>query len=153
MSFDYANAWFEIDMDTEVIRTGFLSDVSILIGTVTGLGYVLALVYQNKLSEDKSEQLLAEAAESQRQAAASERVIKENLEQLQVAQEEEKKRQWTNEGLTQVAQLVRDNHDLSKLADNVLSYTVKYVEANQGGLFIVHRSAERVTINLAAAYA
>ena len=153
MSFDYANAWFEIDMDTEVIRTGFLSDVSILIATVTGLGYVLALVHQNKLSEDKSEQLLAEAAESQRQAAATEQAMKENLEQLQVAQEEEKKRQWTNEGLTQVAQLVREHNDLSALADKLLSFTIKYIGANQGGLFIVHRGAEETTLGLAAAYA
>ena len=153
MSFDYANAWFEIDMDTEVIRTGFLSDVSILIGTVTGLGYVLALVYQNKLAEEKSEKLLAKAANSQQQAAATEQAMKENLEQLQVAQEEEKKRQWTNEGLTQVAQLVREHNDLSALADKLLSSTIKYIGANQGGLFIVHRGAEETTLGLAAAYA
>lgn len=153
MSFDYTNAWFEVDMDTEVIRTGYLSQVSVLIATVTGLGYVLALVYQNKLSEEKSEKLLGEAANSQRQTAASEQAMKENLEQLQAAQEEEEKRQWTNDGLTQVAQLVRDNDDLSKLADQVLSYTVKYVGANQGGLFLVNRGAEKTTIRLAAAYA
>ena len=153
LSFDYTNAWFEIDMETEIIRTGFLSDVSVLISVVTGLGYVYVLVSQNKSSEEKSEKLLAEAAESQQQAAESEQTMKENLEQLRTAQEEEKKRQWANEGLTHVAQLVREHEDLSKLADKLLSYTVKYVEANQGGLFVVNRAEEKEVIDLLATYA
>ncbi len=152
-SFDYTNVWFEIDMDTEIMRTGFLSNVSILIGTVTGLGYVLVLVNQNKLSEEKSEKLLTEMADSQRQATESEHAMKENMVQLQAAQEEEKKRQWTNEGLTQVARLIRDHEDLSELADRLLSYTVKYLEANQGGLFVVNRVEEREVIDLVATYA
>ena len=153
MSFDYTNAWFEIDMDTEVIRTGFLSSVSILIGTFAGLCFVLVLVNQNRNSEEKSERLLAEAAESQQQATESERTMKEHLEQLQTGQEEEKKRQWANEGLTEVARLIRDHEDLPELADNLLSYTVKYLEANQGGFFVVNRTEEQEVIDLVATYA
>ena len=152
-SFDYTNAWFEIDMNTEVIRTGFLGNVSTLIGVLTGLGYVLVLVNQNRISEAKSEELLAEAAKSQRQAAESEQAMKKHLEQLQAAQEEEKKRQWTNEGLTKVAQLIREHEDLSELADKLLSYVVKYVGANQGGLFAVLHTEDQVFLELRATYA
>ena len=153
MSFDYTNAWFEVEMDTEIMRTGFLSHISILISVVTGLGYVTVLVNQNRLSEQKSEALLAETRESQRQATESAQKMKENLDQLQTAQEEEKKRQWTNEGLTHVAQLVREHEDLSQLADKLLSYVVKYVGANQGGLFAVRRTEDKTTIELLSAYA
>ena len=153
LSFRLLNAWIEIELDTDIIRTGFLSDVSVIVAVLTGLGSVLILMQQSRRSEDKSELLLAEAQESQQQAAASEQTMKENLEQLKVAQEEEKKRQWANEGLTEVSRLVRDHEDISELADQILSYTVKFIKANQGSLFVVNRSEENEYIDLLATYA
>lgn len=153
MSFDYTNAWFEIDMNTEVIRTGFLGDLSVLISIISGLSYVSVLVIQNKLSEEKSEALLVEARASQHQATASEQAMKDNLQQLRAVQEEERKRQWANEGLTYVAELVRKQDNLAELADELLSYLVKYVRANQGGLFVVRRTENKEIIELLSTYA
>ncbi len=51
--------------------------------------------------------------------------------------EQEAKRIWTTEGIAKFAQIVRDNDDgLAQLSKTIISSIVKYVDANQGGLYI-----------------
>ena len=51
--------------------------------------------------------------------------------------EQEAKRIWTTEGIAKFAQIVRENNDnLFDLGKNVVSSLVKYLDANQGGLYI-----------------
>lgn len=68
----------------------------------------------------------------------------------------DKERSWVNEGLAKFADILRNNNDnINELAYNIISNLVKYVEANQGGLFVINQeegSDERV-IELKATYA
>jgi methyl-accepting chemotaxis protein len=62
--------------------------------------------------------------------------MRENL--VKVA-EDDKKRNWTTEGLALFGEILRgNNQEMSKLADDIISGLVKYLNANQGGLFIVN---------------
>jgi GAF domain len=66
--------------------------------------------------------------------------------------EEEKKRKWINEGLAKFATILRLNvQDMQVLADTIISQLVKYISANQGGLFI--HNEENGTLDLTASYA
>ncbi len=66
--------------------------------------------------------------------------------------EEDKKRKWINEGLAKFATILRLNvQDKQALADTIISQMVKYIGANQGGLFI--HNEESGTLDLIASYA
>lgn len=66
--------------------------------------------------------------------------------------EEEKKRKWINEGLAKFATILRLNvQDRQVLADTIISQLVKYIGANQGGLFI--HNEESGSLDLMASYA
>lgn len=52
---------------------------------------------------------------------------------------EDKKRNWASEGLAKFSEILRDDRgDLPEVSNNVLSSLVKYMGANQGGVFVVN---------------
>lgn len=68
---------------------------------------------------------------------------------------EDEKRRWSNEGLAQFAEILRkDNDNLNTLAKEIIKKLVHYLNANQGGLFILN-DQERSTViyDLLAAFA
>lgn len=73
---------------------------------------------------------------------------------LQEIAEEDRKRNWVTEGLTQFGDILRNNNDeLSTLADNIITALVKYLGANQGGMFILRGEGEEKQLELVATYA
>ena len=70
-------------------------------------------------------------------------------------QEENEKRNWTTHGLTKFAEILRDNSDsIYNLSYTIISNLVKYLNANQGGLFIINDSHPRDRhLELTGAYA
>lgn len=57
----------------------------------------------------------------------------------EIRQEENKKRQWATEGLTIFGNIIRANSDnMETLADKFLLKLTQYVNANQGGIFILN---------------
>jgi PAS domain-containing protein len=78
-------------------------------------------------------------------SAEKERQFKEN----------EERRSWVNHGMAEFSDILRNNsHDLEALSYQVISNLVKYLNANQGGLFIVNNDDENQPyLELAASYA
>lgn len=64
--------------------------------------------------------------------------FKKNKHEESIRKEEERKRNWMQEGLAKFGDILRLNNDnLKELSYQVIMSLVKYVEANQGGLFIL----------------
>ncbi len=74
---------------------------------------------------------------------------------LKKSGEEDRRRNWITVGIAQIGELLRQyNNDASALYDNVLRYLIKYLEANQGGLFLINNvNSNDIHIELVACYA
>ncbi len=68
---------------------------------------------------------------------------------------EDQKRRWTDEGLAKFAEILRQNNDdLNILANEIIKNVVYYLNANQGGLFILNDQEQSTVIfDLLAAFA
>jgi methyl-accepting chemotaxis protein len=73
---------------------------------------------------------------------------------LLVANEREQQEKFKTLGLAEVSEILRATHDLHELAEKVIVKLVKYMKANQGGLFILHEeNGDEGHLELAACYA
>jgi len=58
---------------------------------------------------------------------------------LRAMNDEERKRQWANEGLAKFVDILRSSNDnLSALGDRVIAALVQYTHSNQGGLYLLN---------------
>ncbi len=105
------------------------------------LDYEFNLTHEN----DELGKSLIEMRESLRKAREEEKKQRE----------EEEKRQWLNEGLAKFADILRQNNDdLEKLGDHIIRNLVKYMDANQGGIFIKNdEDKNNIKYDLLAAFA
>jgi CHASE3 domain sensor protein/GAF domain-containing protein len=75
-------------------------------------------------------------------------------DQLKHLKREEERRLWTNEGLTKFSETVRNNQtNLVQLTNEVIRFLTKYLDVQQGGLFVVRRDERGSYLELAACYA
>lgn len=75
-------------------------------------------------------------------------------ERLKTVKIEDEKRNWSNEGLAQFSEIVRKHqHDKEELPIKCISFLTKYIQAQQGSLFIVEGEGKEAYLNLAGCYA
>ncbi|PWJ44918.1 GAF domain-containing protein [Sediminitomix flava] len=82
--------------------------------------------------------------------------IKTLNENLRKIKSQEEKRHWEAEGLARFNQLLRGYEDnISGLCNRLINELVKYIEANQGGVFLIKKeeNTEKEFLELEACYA
>lgn len=80
--------------------------------------------------------------------------VAEMKKSLKAVAEEDKKRNWTNEGVAQFSELLRaNNQDVQQLCDVIISEITKYLGASQGTLFLREESGEEQVMAARSCYA
>jgi len=80
--------------------------------------------------------------------------LKEASELEAEKRKEEEQRRWSNEGMTKLNDILRQQDDIKELSYKIISFLVQYLDANQGGLFVRNSDDENdVFYELQAAYA
>jgi len=84
--------------------------------------------------------------------------LRNNLKQAQEQDEkrkiEEERRNWVNKGHAMFSEILRQRAGgITELTDNIIKNLVRYLDANQGGLFLVDDSGKEPKIELTSAFA
>jgi PAS domain S-box-containing protein len=80
--------------------------------------------------------------------------LREYVSQVKLAKKEEQQRQWSAQGLSEFNELIRKSDDLKQLCRSLISKLVNYLEANQGGLFLVETDSHNNSyLQLMSSYA
>lgn len=75
-------------------------------------------------------------------------------EQMQKVKEEDRRRLWVTEGLSHFSGIIRNHQqELEQLSFHGLQFMVKYLNIQQGSLFILEEEGEQPYLRLAACYA
>jgi CHASE3 domain sensor protein len=76
-------------------------------------------------------------------------------EKMKAIKADDEMRSWVNEGLAKFSDVIREHqHDLKSLSFEVLRFITNYMDAQQGGLFIVREDEEnKPYLELASCYA
>ena len=74
---------------------------------------------------------------------------------IEKRKKEDDQRNWATQGMARFGEILRqDNNDITEFSQNIISHLVKYLDANQGGLFLVNNDDPGdVFIELQAFYA
>lgn len=151
--FPYLRDVLEMPLDHEVYRHGLLYIISIVLGFAISFVNVLVLSYTNIQSDKKSGKLLNTAATQAQLMQEKERVMQESLAALQKAQEEEKQRSWASEGFSRFGAVLRRQDNEQQMYDTLLGGIIKYVDANQGGLYLAEGEGKEAQLVLRSSYA
>jgi PAS domain S-box-containing protein len=74
--------------------------------------------------------------------------------EMQTIKEADEKRAWVTEGVARFGEILRNKTDVAEYANNIINNLVRYIGANQGGLFIEYKDEEDERyLELAACYA
>ncbi|MGJ3236108.1 GAF domain-containing protein [Marivirga sp.] len=77
--------------------------------------------------------------------------MRESLKKSSIREEQER---FTNKGLAELSNIIRDNgNNLKDLTYEVIEFLVKYMKLNQGGFFIVKEEGDDVFLELEGCYA
>lgn len=108
--------------------------------------------FASEIGEGNFENNLEEIESQQNDLAKSLLVMRENLNQ---SKEEELQRNWSVQGVAEFGEILRNNNsDLGALSNEIISHLVKYMKANQGGIFIRNTEGHsEEVLELTGAYA
>lgn len=137
-----------------LLERGWMSHVAYFIAIGAASAAMLGLSQIGRSAEQESEAARQEEEQKSEAMRQEKQVADETLKKLEDAQHLENRRRWATEGITQLTNLTRTQSDekASALYDRVIIHFVKYLEANQGGLYIVNRE-EEIKIRLESCYA
>ena len=147
------NAMLEADLDISIITEGYLGKVNILLSIIFLFLSISALSYENQSYRIQSEKLVEEMEVKAKELSSSEQELKDNLKKIEQQQEEEKRRNWSTEGIAKFSNLMRSNLSGDEIYKQIVYDLTKYIGANQCWMFLTNNEKGVVTLDLVSCYA
>jgi len=125
-----------------------------LVDSFRGMVDFATVIGQGNL--DASYQLLSEKDALGNALVKMQKSLRETKTQQDMLRVEEEQRNWVTVGLAKFSEILRrDNNDMEALSYNVISNMVKYLNANQGGIFVLNEAENKEdrVLELKACYA
>lgn len=149
----WANEILNIDLDSSLFRSGWLSLASYVFGVIILILCLLFMQNKNYISEVENEKLLQDINKKNAEMENHQNDLRNNLEEIKASRKMEEKQSWVSNGIANIAEILRQE-DSERVYDKLLATIVKYVEANQGGIYLVNEDeAGEKYIELISCYA
>ncbi len=148
------NNYYSIAFDNSTFQQTWIR-ITVLFGAFFLGGFLFIFLQRlNQKEFDKAKNLANQFEEENRRATEKEKELERSLVKLEEAQEEEKKRSWATTGLAEIGGILRGEEDLRVLTEKIVAYMVKYLEANQGAMFLLeNEDPNDIHLVMKAAYA
>lgn len=148
----WANEILHLDLDSQLFRAGLLSDMSYIFGFVILISCLYFMQVKNHRSEVDNEKLLADINEKSEKMEQQQRELQDRLEEIRRAREQEERQNWVAKGLANISEILRQSDD--DVYTELLRSIIKYVDANQGGIYLVSEDeSEEKFFDLVACFA
>lgn len=131
--------------------------IQVLITNMIGLSMMLQLLYAIDglyiRSSLENKNLVGRIAQEKSEQEAARQALDKTVAALNEARVEEEKRTWITRGVAEASRILRDDGDPAGMYDRIISFVVKYIEANQGGIFTATQEGDDQCFELRACYA
>jgi ligand-binding sensor domain-containing protein len=154
---NFSGKWSEEkSLEIKVIRKVYKRwwFVLIIIGIVSMIIWGLLILRERQVKRDK-EVLETKIREADKVLKIQKEEVEKQRQELKEKEEAEKVNKWYNKGLGLFSDILsKEKEDLKKLSWDLISNIVKYIDAEQGGLFLANdANPEDISIDLIAHYA
>lgn len=140
------------EVSSEIFRSGIFATFTYIF-VILGLWVCFYLLQNKNLhAEEANNQLLEDINTQNKDLETQQTKLKETLEEVNEARKEDEKRSWVNQGMSEVAELLRSD-DNKDLFSRLISKIVKYVGLNQGGIYLLEEENEEEFLVLKSCYA
>lgn len=139
LGFPIYKDFFEISQDTFLVREGNLTYLLYSTSVIAISGSLYFLRTLSNRADLKNQKLIEDMQIQQSQLQTNEYKLNEYIKEVEKSKEEDKIRQWRLDGIAKFNEIIRKEiQNLQALYDEIITEMVKYVLANQGGLFILN---------------
>ncbi|MBC8112440.1 MAG: GAF domain-containing protein [Verrucomicrobia bacterium] len=147
------NDWIDVPLDPTVLHTEVLVHFNLLVSLGVMFAFLGVLQNTNRKSEEKNRQILETMQKARTETETQAKSLQNTLLELEKAKADDEKRNWVSQGLAQFSTLLQEEDE--NIYDKLLATLVKYVNANQGSLFLVSHDEEKQQpyLQLSACYA
>lgn len=154
---NYSGKWSdEKSIEIKVIRKVYKRwwFILIIVGVISLFIWMLVLLRERQIRRDK-EALETRIREADKVLKTQKEEVEKQRQELKEKEEAERVNKWYNKGLGIFSDILsKEKENLKKLSWDLISNIVKYIDAQQGGLFLANdTNPEDISIDLIAHYA
>ena len=147
-----------------LLQSGWMSPLTAVLAILAACSSMWAIIFINRQAENAMAVSRQETEAFNKQLLQEKQDNEQKTTALKEAQENERKQQWISVGVNKISEVIRmqgNNAGKGDLFDTILISMVKYLEATQGGLYLIEsdesgaesQADRQVRIKLTACYA
>lgn len=132
----WANELLSIELDSILFRSGFLKIASYGFAIFILISCLLFMQMKNYKSEVNNENLLKDINNKNDDMEKQRTELENHLEELNASRQLDEKQNWISKGIADISEILRQEEG-KEVYRNLISSIVKYVNANQGGIYLL----------------